>query len=73
MALVKAIKRIGPTMTSILGALEPFTAVVIGILVFAEPFTGQGMAGILLIVASVTIVVWKERTTADPAAIRPQR
>lgn len=73
MALVKAIKSIGPTMTSILGAMEPFTAVVIGILVFAEPFTGQGMAGILLIVASVTIVVWKERTTADPAAVRPQK
>lgn len=71
MALVKAIKRIGPTMTSILGAMEPFTAVVIGILVFGEPFTLQGAAGILLIVAAVTIVVWKERKAADPAE-RPQ-
>ena len=69
MALVKAIKCIGPTMTSILGAMEPFTAVVIGILVFAEPFTGQGVAGILLIVASVTIVVWKERRSEGRAEI----
>lgn len=64
MALVKAIKSIGPTMTSILGAMEPFTAVVIGILVFAEPFTLQGVAGILLIVAAVTLVVWQGRRTA---------
>lgn len=61
MALVKAIKCIGPTMTSILGAMEPFTAVVIGILVFGEPFTWQGASGILLIVAAVTTVVWKGR------------
>lgn len=62
MALVRAIKIIGPTMTSILGALEPFTAVVIGILVFGEPFTLQGAAGILLIVAAVTLVVVRRRS-----------
>ena len=52
MTLVQAIKRIGPTLTSVFGALEPLTAVVIG-----EPFTVQGAAGILLIVAAVTIVI----------------
>lgn len=57
MALVQAIKCIGPTLTSIFGAMEPLTAVVIGVLFFCEPFTMQGLAGILLIVASVTIVV----------------
>lgn len=57
MALVQAIKRIGPTLTSALGALEPLTSVVIGIGVFAEPFTAQGAAGILLIVAAVTAAV----------------
>ena len=30
-ALVKAIKAIGPTLTSILGAMEPLTAVLIGV------------------------------------------
>lgn len=63
MALVKAIRHIGPTLTSIFGAMEPLTAVVIGIWVFAEPFTAQGAAGILLIVAAVTIVVVRTRRT----------
>ncbi len=64
MALVMAIKRIGPTLSSILGALEPFTAVVIGILVFGEPFTLQGAVGIVLIVAAVTLVVLGGRRRA---------
>ena len=57
MTLVQAIKRIGPTLTSVFGALEPLTAVVIGVAVFGEHFTVQGAAGILLIVAAVTIVI----------------
>lgn len=57
MTLVQAIKRIGPTLTSIFGAMEPLTAVVIGVAVFGEPFTVQGAAGILLIVAAVSIVI----------------
>ena len=57
MTLVQAIKRIGPTLTSVFGALEPLTAVVIGVAVFGDPFTVQGAAGILLIVAAVTIVI----------------
>lgn len=60
-ALVQAIKSIGPTLTSILGAMEPLTAVVIGVWVFAEPFTARGAAGILLIVAAVMIVVVRSR------------
>ena len=61
MTLVQAIKRIGPTLTSIFGAMEPLTAVVIGIWVFAEPFTAKGAAGILLIVAAVSVVVLRSR------------
>lgn len=57
MSLVRAIHYIGPTLTSVFGALEPVTAVVIGVTVFHEPFTAQGAAGILLIVAAVLIVV----------------
>ena len=37
--LVAAIKRIGPTLSAILGALEPLTAVVIGVLALSEAFT----------------------------------
>ena len=61
MALVQAIKSIGPTLTSIFGAMEPLTAVVIGVWVFAEPFMAKGAAGILLIVAAVSVVVLRSR------------
>mgnify|MGYP002699876306 FL=1 len=61
MALVQAIKSIGPTLTSIFGAMEPLTAVVIGVWVFTEPFTAKGAAGILLIVAAVSVVVLRSR------------
>lgn len=56
-ALVKAIKYVGPTLTSLFGALEPLTAVVIGVSVFGEPFTAASAAGVVLIVAAVTAVV----------------
>lgn len=55
--MVYAAKYIGSTPTAILGALEPTTAVLIGVLVFAEPFTLRLLLGILLILASVSIVV----------------
>lgn len=55
MALVKAIRYIGPTLTSLFGALEPLTAVVIGITVLREPFTVQGAAGIALVVLAVSL------------------
>ena len=55
--MVYAAKYLGSTPTAILGALEPTTAVLIGIFVFAEPFTLRLLAGIILILAAVTIVV----------------
>ena len=58
--LVAAIKRIGPTLSAILGALEPLTAVVIGVLALSESFTVRTAAGIVLIIAAVTAVVLSE-------------
>lgn len=58
--LVKAIKHIGPTLTSIFGAMEPLTAVIIGIVAFKESFTVASAIGIMLIVTAVTIVVCKK-------------
>lgn len=58
--LVKAIKYIGPTLTSIFGAMEPLTAVIIGTLVLKELFTARSIVGIILIVIAVTIVVFRE-------------
>ena len=58
--LVAAIKRIGPTLSAILGALEPLTAVVIGVLALSEAFTLRTATGIILIIIAVTAVVLSE-------------
>lgn len=55
--MVYAAKYIGSTPTAILGALEPTTAVLIGVFVFDEPFSMRLLIGIVLILAAVTIVV----------------
>lgn len=52
-----ALKRIGPTSTAIYGALEPPTAVLVGSLVFGEPFSLRMAFGIALILTAVTIVI----------------
>ena len=52
-----AIKLIGATPTAILGALEPVTALIFGVTIFHEVITPRDSAGIVLIIAAVTIVV----------------
>ncbi len=58
-SLVQGIKLAGPTLTSILGAMEPLTAVVIGVIAFGEAFTAYTAVGIVLIIAAVLIVIFK--------------
>ncbi len=55
--MVYAARYLGSTPTAILGALEPTTAVLIGTIIFGEPFTFRLSLGILLILAAVIIVV----------------
>lgn len=57
LSLVLAVKRIGSTLTSILGAMEPVTAVCIGAFIFNEPFAPKLMTGILLIIAAVSTII----------------
>ncbi len=52
-----AIQLVGSTPTAILGALEPLTAVIMGILLFGESMTGREAAGIVLILLAVTFVI----------------
>ncbi len=59
-----AIQRIGPTETAILGALEPTTAVIIGITVFGESLSANSVTGIMLIIIAVTTVVAKNKILA---------
>ena len=63
--MVYAAKYIGSTPTAIIGALEPLTAVLIGIFMFGEVFTVRLAFGILLIFSAVFIIaLYSNRKTA---------
>lgn len=57
LALVRSVKSIGSTLTSVLGAMEPLTAIIVGILVFDESLRGLMIVGIILILVSVSLIV----------------
>ena len=57
LALVRSVKNIGSTLTSVLGAMEPLTAIIVGILVFDESLRGLMVVGIILILVSVSLIV----------------
>ena len=59
---VKAVRRIGPTLTSILGALQPVTAVILGVTFLNEHLYMKSLIGILLILAAVTVVVMHQNS-----------
>lgn len=56
-----AIKLIGPTLSAILGALEPVTAVFIGVLIFHEQLTLRIVVGIVLILFAVLLIVLQKK------------
>lgn len=55
--LILAIKRIGSTKTSILGSMEPLTAVIVGVLYFNEHFDASSVVGLISIIVAVIIVI----------------
>lgn len=55
--LILAIKRIGSTLTSILGSMEPLTAVIVGVVYFGEHFDSSSVAGLILIIVAVILVI----------------
>lgn len=55
--MVIAVHHIGSTPTAIMGALEPLTAVMIGVLVFGEVLTTRVAIGILMILLGVIIII----------------
>lgn len=70
--LVEGVKMCGSTLSSVLGSLEPLTAVVIGVLIFNEPLKTANIVGIVLIISSVLLIalsgkiayrweVWRKR------------
>ena len=56
-ALVMSIRYVGSTITSILGASEPVTAVLCGTLVFGEPMSWRILMGIVVIIVAVVVLV----------------
>ena len=52
-----AVHEVGATPTAIMGALEPLTAVAIGIMVFNESLTFRLTVGIVLILSAVILIV----------------
>lgn len=58
---VKGNRRIGPTMTSILGALQPFTAVILGVLFLNEHLYMRSLIGCTIILVAVTIIVLHQK------------
>lgn len=56
-----SINLIGSTPSAIMGALEPVTAVCIGVLIFGEAFSLRLGIGILLILAGVVLIILRKR------------
>ena len=56
-----SINLIGSPPAAIMGALEPVTAVVIGVFVFGEGFSVQLAIGILAILAGVTLIIARKK------------
>lgn len=59
---VKAIRRIGPTQTSILGALQPVTAVILGVAFLGEHLYLRSCIGISIILIAVSVVVMHQKS-----------
>lgn len=57
----RAIALIGSTETAIFGALEPLTAVILGILILGETLTITPAIGMILIFVSVTVLMMKKK------------
>ena len=59
--LAAASKAVGATKTSILGILEPLTAILIGTLVFDEAFTLNVAFGVALILFAILFMILTEK------------
>lgn len=68
--MVIAVHDIGSTPTAIMGALEPVTAVFIGIFLFGEAFSLRLAAGILLILVAVLLIILGKHFRFRPLLFR---
>lgn len=59
--LAAATKSVGATKTSVLGILEPLTAIFVGTLVFHEAFTANVALGVALIIFAILFMILTEK------------
>ena len=55
--MVVAVHEIGSTLTAVIGALEPLTAVMLGVTLFGEELTLRLSVGIMLILSAVILII----------------
>ena len=55
--LAVAVRCIGATKTAIVGAFEPITSILIGVLIFGEVMTPRVICGVVIILIAVTLAV----------------
>lgn len=67
--MAMAVRSIGSTPTAIMGALEPVTAVAIGVTLFGELFTMRLGVGIVLILVAVILLIMGKRITNKAALL----
>lgn len=68
--MVYSVHYIGSTATAVLGALEPVTAVCIGVLIFNEAFTFSLATGIILIIISVMLIILSKNILKNMTYLR---
>lgn len=56
-----ALRLVDTTAVAILGAFEPLTAMVIGVIVFEEPCGFATISGVVMVLAAVTILTWRSK------------
>ena len=67
------VKYVGPTVTSIVGMLEPITSIIMGILFLREPVTLKNILACALILLGVLIVTLAKEKNSDDTPCHPER
>lgn len=70
LTLVTAVKYIGATTASILGAAEPLVAMLVGVTVFSEHFTLFSLVGLMIIITAVTYVILLTNREKEPEKVK---
>ncbi len=67
-----AVRYIGATKTAIIGAFEPITSILIGVLIFGETLGLRQILGIAVILGAVTLAVAVKQKSPGPSEDRPE-